>query len=342
MSTLPPWPPGSATGIGSLPGTDIAESVKVVLGELPDLPHLPELPARGPGADIIGRTAGLLVDLPVEVYAGRWRVASRPGRDLRRARDLWERDVDAFTEAAAEYSGPVKVQVAGVWTLAAQLQLPVGGPMLRDAGAVHDLTASLAEGVRGHVGEVAGRLPAATVLLQLDEPGLPTALAGQVPTESGFSTLPAVEEATALAALRSIVDSAGSPVVVHCCAPAVPLRLLRDAGAVALSVDLDLPVDLDALGEILDGGLALFAGAVPARPRADGAVPAPPPAGGAAPSGVDAADRVRRLWRDLGLSAERLPQQVVVTPACGLAGATPDYARAAMAACREAGRRLTG
>ncbi len=43
-----PWPPGCATGIGSLPGTDPAEAMRIVLGELPDLPHLVELPARGP------------------------------------------------------------------------------------------------------------------------------------------------------------------------------------------------------------------------------------------------------------------------------------------------------
>ena len=33
-----------ATGVGSMPGEDFAEAVRVVLGELPDLPHLPELP----------------------------------------------------------------------------------------------------------------------------------------------------------------------------------------------------------------------------------------------------------------------------------------------------------
>lgn len=54
-----------------MPGTDPAEAVAVVLGELPDLPHLPELPARGAGADLTGRTAALLVDLPVETTAGR-------------------------------------------------------------------------------------------------------------------------------------------------------------------------------------------------------------------------------------------------------------------------------
>ena len=32
-----------------------------------------------PGAEMIGRTAALLVDIPVEVYAGRWQVAHRSG-----------------------------------------------------------------------------------------------------------------------------------------------------------------------------------------------------------------------------------------------------------------------
>jgi hypothetical protein len=35
-----------------------------------------------------------------------------------------------------------------------------------------------------------------------------------------------------------------------------------------------------------------------------------------------------------------LARQVVVTPACGLAGAPVEYARAVLAACRDAGRRL--
>ncbi len=38
-----------------MPGTDPAETIAVVLGELPDFPHLPELPDRGPGADPTGR-----------------------------------------------------------------------------------------------------------------------------------------------------------------------------------------------------------------------------------------------------------------------------------------------
>ena len=59
-----------------------------------------------------------------------------------------------------------------------------------------------------------------------------------------------------------------------------------------------------------------------------------------APTGKQVAERVSKLWQRLGFPAARLPQQVVITPACGLAGASEPYARAVLAACREAGRRL--
>ncbi|GAB1642701.1 methionine synthase [Krasilnikovia sp. MM14-A1259] len=324
-----PWPAGAATGLGSLPGTDIAEAQRLVLGELPDLPHLAELPERGPGADIIGRGAGLLVDLPVQLYAGQWQVARRPGADLRRAADFWERDLDQVTEQCDGYAGVLKLQAAGPWTLAGSIDLPIGGRVLRDRGAVRDLTDSLAEGLRRHVAEVRKRVPRASVLLQLDEPMLPAVVAGRVRTESGLSAYPAVEHADAAAAVRAVVEAAGAPVVVHCCAADVPLDVVRDANAAGVALDLSLLSDLDPLGEALDAGLGLFAGAVATRPS-----------GGRAPTSVQVADRVRTLWTRLGFPVGRLAAQVVVTPACGLAGAPDRYVRAVLAACRDAGRRL--
>jgi len=319
--------------VGSLPGTDIAEAITVVLGEFPDLPHLPELPDRGPGAEIIGRGAGLLVDMPVELYAARWRLAARPGRDLRRTLDLMERDLDTLTERADGYSGVFKIQVTGPWTLAAGVELPLGGRVLRDLGACRDLTASLAEGVAAHVAEVAARLPQARILLQVDEPSLPAVLAGDIPTESGLGRLPAIEASVAGQALKEVIDAAGVPVVAHCCAPGAPIGLFREVGATAVSVDLELvrtadTATWDVLGEVLDAGMGLFAGAIPTtgqiRPEA----------------ARQAAERTTELWRQLGLPIERLAQQVVLTPACGLATVTPQQARAALTACREGARRL--
>jgi hypothetical protein len=48
---------------------------------------------------------------------------------------------------------------------------------------------------------------------------------------------------------------------------------------------------------------------------------------------------VRTLWNRLGLDAAAL-QQVAVSPTCGLAGATPADARAAMKTCRDAAGEL--
>ncbi len=324
-----PWPSGSASGVGSLPGTDIAEAQRLVLGELPDLPHLPELPERGPGADMLGRSAGFLVDMPVQLYAGRWQIAPRPGKDLRRTADLLDRDLDQLTEQADGFTGTVKIQSAGPLTLAAGVDLPIGGRLLRDAGAVRDLTGSLAEGLRRHVADVQKRVPRATVLLQLDEPSLTAVIGGRVPTESGLSAYRAVDGPAAAAALRTVVESVGVPVVLHSCAPDLPLQVVRDAGAAAVGLDLSLIKDLDPLGEAIEAGLGLFAGAVPTLPP-----------DGHGPTSKQIADRVRTLWQRLGFPAERLPRQVVVTPACGLAGAPDAYVRTVLKACREAGRRL--
>lgn len=324
-----PWPPGAATGVGSLPGTDVREATRTVFGELPDLPHLPELPARGPGADMIGRTVAQLVGLHIDLQPSGWRLVDRPSGDERRARAMLGEDLDALEETAAGYAGPLKVQLAGPWTLAAALELPRGGKVLGDPGACRDVAASLAETAAAHIGDVRRRVPEATVALQVDEPSLPAVLAGRLRSASGFQGLPAVEEPVAEAALRSLIELAGAPVVGHCCAPAVPVRLFQRAGAVAVSVDakaLEEP-GLDALGEAADSGLGVVLGVVPGTDAelSDLAV---------------TVATVRALGGRMGLSGERLVQAVALAPACGLAGATPAYVRAALTRCRAAGVRL--
>ncbi|MFB4277285.1 MULTISPECIES: methionine synthase [unclassified Nonomuraea] len=314
-----------ATGVGSHPGEDHLEAIRIVFGEVPGLPYLPELPARGVGADMVGRTAGLLVDLHVEVQPSGWRLSDRPGRDHQRAVDHLRRDLDGLEEIGHDHSGPLKLQVCGPWTLAGSIELKYGDKMLSDAGAVRDLTASLAQGVADHCAEVRRRVPGVTeIVLQLDEPGLPGVLAGNVPTASGFGRLAAVEEWRVEESLRLFDEP-----VVHCCAPAVPFAVLRRAGVRGVSVDAALlrRRDDDALGELFEAGMALFLGVVPGR---DVRLAGP---------GVVAKPAVE-LWRRLGFEPDRLATQVVLTPACGLAGASPAYARAALAACRKAAQVL--
>jgi methionine synthase II (cobalamin-independent) len=326
---------GVATGVGSMPGTDPAEATRLVLGELPDLPHLPELPARGAGADMVGRGATFLVDLPVDLQPSGWRLVDRPGRDLRRALDFLARDLDVLQELAQGYAGPLKLQVPGPWTLAATVELHYGDKAVSDPGAVRDLIQSLAEGVRRHVADVAGRLPGARVVLQLDEPSLPAVLAGDVPTASGFGTLRAVDEQlvrTGLAAVLKAATGAGAAgTVVHCCAPRPPVMLAREAGAGAVSLDPAQLTEADdeALGTAVETGVGLWLGVVPAGSATDPA---------ALGDLGDTVGVVRGLWSRLGFAAHLLPGAVVLTPACGLAGVSAAYARAALRRVREAAR----
>jgi hypothetical protein len=195
------------------------------------------------------------------------------------------------------------------------------------------------------------------VLVQLDETSLPAVLAGTLPTASGWGTVRAVRAPDAQDLLRDLVGGLGVPVVVHCCAPNPPIRLLAAAGVAGIGIDATLPVfsgdtalpvALDALGEVWDAGIPLLLGLVPAVPPGRAA-----PGGPVSPSGPDDGDpdapptapalkalarRAFDLADRLGFDRARLAELAVPTPTCGLAGATPAWARRAMALCRELGQ----
>ncbi|MFI8103678.1 methionine synthase [Streptomyces sp. NPDC086023] len=320
---------GGATGVGSLPGGDAREAAKTVTGTFEEFVHLPELPARGPGADMIGRSLGLLVDMYAHVEPSGWRVSDRPGRDTKRARSWLGEDLDALEEFTQGYEGKLKVQAVGPWTLAAALELRTGEALLQDAGACRDLAGSLAEGLRNHLADLRRRVPGAEIVLQLDEPSLTAVLRGQVKTASGYRTYRAVDRQVVEGALRDLFAVHGGESVVHSCAPGVPFALLRRAGATGVSFDFSLLTERedDAIGEAVEGGTKLFAGVVPGT---DAALSDP----------AGSVMGVRKLWRRLGLAPGTLAESVVVTPSCGLAGASPAYARAAMAHCVRAARSL--
>jgi len=297
------------------------------------LPYLPELPARGPGADIIGRSAGLLADLAVDLQPMGWRFVDRRGRDAHRTSGLMRQDLDELAEAFDGYAGDLKVQVAGPWTLASSVWLHRGERSVVDAGATRDVIASLAEGLRVHLGEVAQLLPKATLVVQIDEPGLPSVLAGRLPTASGFGRIRAIDPTTAAEGLRDVVAAAGDRhTVVHCCAPDVPFVLLRDTGVKAVSVDIALlsPQGWESLAATVESGLELWAGVVPTD-RGEG---------GARLAVTDVIGPLVEAWRRVGLPVSDLAR-VTLTPACGLAGFTPAGAGTAQQLVVDAARALT-
>jgi methionine synthase II (cobalamin-independent) len=235
-------------------------------------------------------------------------------------------DLDVLEEVLQGFTGPVKIQLCGPWTLAATLELPRTMNMaLADPGAVADLTASLAEGAAAYAADMARRVPGAQLIVQFDEPAMPSVLAGHVPTQSGLSRLAAVEDHTAIERLGQVLAAVPGYTLVHCCAAMVPFGLIQQSGADGIAFDLSQlrRGEQDAVAEAAEAGLGLLTGAVaavtdePARPR-------------------DVAERVIRLWHRIGLPMDTASAQAVITPACGLAGASPAGARAALAVCREA------
>lgn len=334
----------TASGVGSMPGTDAAAfdtAVGLVLEELSDLPHLPELPGRGAHARMEARALAVVAELGADLQPAGWRLTGHQGAagvDHRRARSLLAQDLDAVEERTQGYVGDFKVQVAGPWTLAATVERPRGDRVLADRGARRELAQALAEGLGHHVADVRRRLPGARLVVQVDEPALPAVLAGQVPTASGFHRHRTVDTPSASSALEDVfaaVTDAGAVPIAHCCAVDVPIGLLTGAGAAGVSVDLDVltPHAYDDLAGLLESGRPVHLGVVPAtRPSSSGAE---------GPTDGEVTERVLRLLDRLGLDPERAASLVVV-PACGLAGADGAWARRALRLVRQTAANLSG
>jgi methionine synthase II (cobalamin-independent) len=314
--------------------------VRIVLGELapPDgLPHLPELPGRGEPASMTGRALALVTGLGVDLQPAGWRLTGSSGGsgiDHRRARSQLAQDLDQVEEQAQGLTGAFKVQVAGPWTLAATVEKPRGDKVLADHGARRELAQALAEGMAAHVADVRRRLGGVDrLVVQVDEPALAAVRAARVPTASGFGRHRAVdvpEAATALGWVLDAVAGAGGETWVHACAAETPLDLLRTAGARGLSVDeAQLSAeDLDVLATALEAGETVALGVVPGLdPDTE-------------PTAARITERVQGWLEMLGLDPGTVGARLVLTPSCGLAGASPAWVRRALTVCREASRDL--
>lgn len=321
-----------ASGVGSMPGEDVAEATRIVLGELPDLPHVPELPARGAIAGMVGRTLSLL-ELDADLQPAGWRLtgtSGSPALDQRRARSLLRQDLDTFEELAQEHRGPLKVQVTGPWTLAATVERPRGDKLLADHGARRDLAQALAEGVRDHVRDVRKRVATEDLVVQVDEPALVAVLDAQVPTASGFGkhrSVDAPEASEALGWVLEAIAEEGARSWVHACAPGTPLALLSAADGVSVDLAQLAAGDLDVLAERLERRQSVALGVAPGT---DGPI-----------GDKQLTERVLRWLEMLGLDPAVVGGQLVLTPACGLAGASDGYVRAVLQALRTSAASLS-
>jgi methionine synthase II (cobalamin-independent) len=331
-----------ATGVGSHPGDDqraYDEAVRLVLGELGSgggLPYLPEVPGRGATATMTGRALAVMAELGADLQPAGWRLTDAPGIDHRRARSLLAQDLDGLEEQAQGHTGTFKVQVAGPWTLAATVERPRGDKVLADFGARRELAQALAEGLRAHVADVRRRVPGADrVVVQVDEPALTAVMTGSVPTASGFHRHRSVDRPEASQALGWVLEAiteAGAEPWVHSCAADTPLDLLRGAGARGLSVDhARLSArDHDEAAAALEAGETVALGVVPSTDLAT------------VPTDGQVTEAVLRWLEMLGLDPDAVGDRLVLTPACGLAAASPTWPRQALALLRTSAAQVSG
>lgn len=323
--------PAVATGVGSMPGTDPEEATNIITGEFASFPHLVELPARGPGADPVGRTASVLAEVDrsfdVETSPSGWRLGHAGQSDMRRARSWFAQDIDALEQHAVDFTGHLKAAMLGPWTLVSRVADPAGEAMLRDHGAVGDLAAALAEAAVLILSRIRRAVPAATIVLELDEPSIPDVLDGRVRMTSGRLFHRSVEPPVVqqhLTTVLSAIEEAGAVPAVRCARKRPPLDLLRGAGARTIAVDItrELPLN-DALPRAWEAGVGLLLGCVPVKPGIERL------------SDTAVSEPLRRFMDECGFG--EVPSNVAITPTSGLAALDSVSARAVISACTRVG-----
>jgi hypothetical protein len=305
------------SGTGPWPGADPLEAQTTVLGDVADVPEgvegLPwvvRLPERGPYGTLAADGLAHLVEMPAELGPHGWRLADRPGLDATRLAAAHRADLDALAVAAHGWSGPLVLAVPGPLSLAASVDLARGDRVVGDAGAVAELTESLAVGVADRLADVVRVVPGARPTVLLHEPLLAAVVAGVLPTFSGYARLRAVPAPVAserLARVVAVLRADGAErVVLHVGAGTAAVGAARGAGADALGVDVAALDERrwEAVAEAVEAGTALWA-----------AVPQPETSQCAGPDVRGVADAVLRGWDRVGLEPARLRDVVLLAPA---------------------------
>ena len=118
----------------------------------------------------------------------------------------------------------------------------------------------------------------------------------------------------------------GPDVLLHSCAADLPWNLLQRSAIGAISIDAGTlrAADLDGVAAFVESGRTVMLGVVP------GTAPEQ------RPSAEEVAKAVVAVTDRLGFGRSALRDRIGVTPACGLAGATPQWARTAIGLARTA------
>lgn len=333
-----------ASILGSMPGTDPLETARTVLGELgdPHLPALTELPQRGATYETLGRTVSLLDGLSADMQSYGWRLTDTPGKDFRAAVSGRNSDVGIFADVIGtmeERPSTLKIQLLGPLTLAANLHLHLGEKAISDPGALRDISQSLALGTAEFVRNVRRATVVSSVVVMVSEPHADAALAGAIPTVSGYRTLRAVKPADALRLWTDLVgeikDDDAASVVLNL---ADHEGRLGQAHSEAMGRVKEIDADgwyvnavkhqssmraWESVAALIEADRDVWLGAF------DEASVASQVAGQKPESVAATFDRIVSPWRSVGLSFKQLHQTVLV-PTSGLERLSPEHARRAL------------
>ena len=181
-----------------LTGLELPEALRILRGELgaPHLSVLPELEHRGFAGTRLARTVASLEGLSADGQAFGWRLSTAPSTESRAARSRLHSEINILADVIGSegpgHRGSTVVELVGPLTLAAQVHLTHGEPVVADHGARRDLAEAQLEGLGGLIAQVRAATAGEPVLLRWAEPQLERVLAGQVPTSSGLRTHRAV------------------------------------------------------------------------------------------------------------------------------------------------------
>jgi hypothetical protein len=313
------FPPGLATGIGSLPFADASEAAELVLRVHPDLPAAPQL--SSPREGVIAQWA---VALPEITVAPDGTLVLDPARIGEPVDATFTTDAHAgllgFLDAAGAHETAitrVKAQVVGPLTL---------GIALLDAGMEVDVAfdrarITVSAWLSALDALLAARLRGARPLVFLDEPALVLWKAGTAP----------IEREDAVDLLSGALAACSFETGVHICGDG-DVRLAFEAGPTVLGLPVSdaLITDVGSLVRHLDADGLVAWGAIPTD-RPVGESPEP------------LWRRLVTLWCELtrrGCEPLRLRNQSIITPACGLVGHGPSQAERALRLAAELAERV--
>ncbi|MEW6308115.1 MAG: hypothetical protein AB1492_03625 [Bacillota bacterium] len=322
-------PPGTATGIGSLPGADALAALDVVLASFPDLPYWPQLPARSAAESMYlqfsgwwpgmvcreGRSyvdrAAVTPEAQARLYAaflgeaGGPELAAVPATSAAGLYALEDRR-PALAQAVA-----IKGHITGPISLGLTLTDTDLRPLLYDDLLMDMALKGLALSLRWQGAYLRQFNP--SVVLFIDEPYLST-------VGSGFFAYSRERAVAYLAELAAAVP--GVAVGLHCCGN-TDWTVAVEAGIAILSCDAygfapQLLTQAPVFDRHLRRGGSIAWGIVPSLEEQ-----------AAAEDALALTQRLEELLAGLearGVQGDRLRRQSLLTPACGLGGQSPDGA----------------